>query len=292
MEYKYIRSKDRTILKIILPIFFILLSSSFSFAFPVQIGVKSRIKEVTIFSNQALVKREGIAEVKEGLNEVFFKLEAFRIDENSISAKVMGEGEILSVQLRDIFYKEPPQKKIKDLQEKIEQLRESKEVFQDNIEILNKKEQFLLSITNFSQTQTSIDIKTNYPKIEELEKTLTFLSSNFQNINEETRGIKAKIKEIEKELQVLERELVTIKKSSEQKVKRVEILFKAEKEQKIKIELTYLVFDAYWDPLYRIAVSSDMKDMDLVMFSSIRQKTGEDWQGVALRDGSLNCDFR
>ena len=71
---------------------------------PAQETVPSEIKEVTLFFNQALVKREARAWVHEGLNEIWLEVDAFRVDRDSISARVFGEGEILSVQYREGVY--------------------------------------------------------------------------------------------------------------------------------------------------------------------------------------------
>ncbi|MCK4485662.1 MAG: hypothetical protein KAU38_02750, partial [Desulfobacterales bacterium] len=59
-----------------------------------QEGAPSRIKEVTLFSNQALIHREANLRAHKGLNEILLELEAFRVDVDSVSAKVFGDGQI------------------------------------------------------------------------------------------------------------------------------------------------------------------------------------------------------
>ena len=51
-----------------------ILAGSLNFA---QKIVPSKIKEVTLFTNQALVKREAILKVKKGLNDIFLEVNAF-----------------------------------------------------------------------------------------------------------------------------------------------------------------------------------------------------------------------
>jgi hypothetical protein len=70
--------------------------------------VSSQIKEVTLFSTQTLAKREARVNVKEGLNELFTELEAFQIDKDSVSVKVFGDGELCSVQFKEVHLKEAP----------------------------------------------------------------------------------------------------------------------------------------------------------------------------------------
>ena len=71
--------------------------------------VPSQIKEVTLFAGQALVEREASATVQKGLNELLIEVQAFRVDKDSVMARVFGQGEIFSVQFKEIPLKEPPQ---------------------------------------------------------------------------------------------------------------------------------------------------------------------------------------
>ncbi len=264
---------------IILPL--LLLSLIFPHLFAGQ-TVPSQIKEVTLFSSQALVKREAFTTVQKGLNELLLEIEAFRVDQDSITAKVFGAGEIFSVQFKEIPIKESPRENIKALEQKINELKRSKRVLADKKEILNKEESFLVSLIDFSKTQIPREIKTSFPNMEDLTKTLVFLSSNFQKINDEKQSLDASIEEVGKEIKVLEEELSALRGPVKKVRKVIEILFNAEKEQKIRIEAHYLTKNANWGPLYKVSVPMALSEIDLTMFSKILQKTGEDWKQVAL----------
>jgi len=264
---------------IILPL--LLLSLIFPHLFAGQ-TVPSQIKEVTLFSRQALVKREAFATVQKGLNELLLEIKAFRVDQDSITAKVFGAGEIFSVQFKGIPIKESPRENIKALEQKINELKRSKRVLADKKEVLNKEESFLVSLIDFSKTQIPREIKTSFPNMEDLTKTLVFLSSNFQKINDEKQSLDASIEEVGKEIKVLEEELSALRGPVNKVRKVIEILFNAEKKQKIRIEADYLTKNANWGPLYKVSVPMALSEIDLTMFSKILQKTGEDWKQVAL----------
>jgi uncharacterized protein (TIGR02231 family) len=262
---------------------FIVLFSFFivPFAFAEK-TVPSQIKEVTLFSGQALVKREAFTTVQKGLNELFLEIEAFSVDKDSITAKIFGAGEIFSVQFKKIPIKESPRENIKALEQKINEMKKSKRVLADKKEVLNKEESFLVSLIDFSKTQIPQEIKTSFPNMEDLTKTLIFLSSNFQKINDEKQSLDASIEEIEKEIEVLQEELNALRGPVKKVRKVIEILFNAEKEQKIRIVADYLTKNASWGPLYKVSVPMALSEIDLTMFSKILQKTGEDWNHVAL----------
>ena len=73
--------------------------------------ISSRITEVTLFSGEALVKRDATATVQKGIQELLIEVEAFRVDKDSISAKVFGAGEVYSVQFKEVAVQESPRRK-------------------------------------------------------------------------------------------------------------------------------------------------------------------------------------
>jgi uncharacterized protein (TIGR02231 family) len=244
--------------------------------------VPSQIKEVTLFSGQALVKREAFATVRKGLNELLLDIEAFRIDRESVTAKVFGAGEIFSVQFKEIPIKEVPQAGIEALEQKIDELEKSKRILIDQEEVLNKREAFLVSLIDFSKVEVPREIKTSFPNIDDLSKTLVFLSSNFQKINQEKQSLDASIEQLDKEIRVLKEELSALRGPVKRARKVIEILFNADKEQQVRIEADYLAKRAQWESLYKASVPLTLSGVDLTMFSRILQKTGENWKQVAL----------
>ncbi len=50
----------------------------------------------------------------------------------------------------------------------------------------------------------------------------------------------------------------------------------------VEVEFTYRQHGARWEPGYEARLSADGKKVDLAIFATVRQDTGEDWKGVAL----------
>lgn len=212
--------------------------------FAVAQNVPSQIKEVTLFSKQALVKREAFAQIQKGLNELFLEIQAYHVDRDSLSAAVFGDGEIFSVQFKEIPLKESPREKILALEEKIKKLKKSKRILSDKKEELNKNDAFLCSLINFAKIQVPREIKTSFPKIEDLTQTLAFLNSNFQKISAEKQSIDASIEETDKEIKVLKQELDALQVPGKKNKKVIEVLFNSKREQNIHIQASYLTQNA------------------------------------------------
>jgi uncharacterized protein (TIGR02231 family) len=265
--------------KLFLSAFFFFSAICFCFS---QDTINSQIKEVILFSDQALVTRTAAANVKKGLNELNIELEVFNLDRDSIQALVFGKGEVYSVQVKEIYLKEEPQENIKALTKKIENLKDKKKSLNDERNVLMKKEEFLNSLLDFSKTQVPKDMQTSFPEIEDLDKTVTFLSEKYTDIINENEKLNLEIRELDKEIRVLEKELASLRRPSGKTKKVVEILFDSTKEQQVKIEASYLVYGALWNPFYKVDVALDLKDINLTMFSKINQRTGEDWENIKL----------
>ena len=244
--------------------------------------VSSEISEVTLFTNQAQVKRTAQTSVESGLNKIQLDVDAYNVDSDSVSAKVYGDGEIYSVQLRQVPLKEAPQENIKKLEDKLESLKDRKKSLGLEMNILKKKEKFINSLLDFAKVEIPKELKTSFPRPDDLEKTLAFLDTSLSQINKSDEELAIKIREVDKDIKVTEKELAALRRPRQKYKNAIEILFNSKRDQKVKIEASYLVYSAYWQPFYKVDVPLDLKDVDLTMFSKISQTTGEDWKKITL----------
>ena len=242
----------------------------------------SEIKDVVLFTNQALVTRVVKAEVKKGLNEIGVEVEAFAVDSDSVQAKVYGDGEVYSVQFKEVPLKDEPQENIRKLTEEIQELNDQKKSLKNQRLTLNKQKSFLNSFISFAQVQVPEEVKTNLPKSEDLNRTFSFLAQGYNDIHKGEEALNKDIRELDKEISLAQRKLSSLGGAANKRKKNIEILFSSTKAQTVKIEATYLVYYVSWNPFYKVDVSMDLNDINLTMFSQLRQKSGEDWDNVAL----------
>jgi uncharacterized protein (TIGR02231 family) len=197
-------------------------------------------------------------------------------------ARVFGDGEIYSVQFKQIPVKEPPQGNIQAIVENIEQLQRERQKRLDRKKSLQKNEAFLDAFVEFSKTQIPKELQTRFPDTETLNQTLNFLNGNYDKIYEEMQTIDVAVADIDEDIAVLKRELQMLRKPSGKDRKVIQVLFNSAKVQKIRIQAQYLVGNAGWQPLYKASVTSLNDAVDLTMFARIVQQTGEDWRDVEL----------
>lgn len=244
--------------------------------------VASRISEVTIFSNQALVVREGEVHLKPGLNQLLVETTAFRVDENSVSAQIFGKGEMISVQIKAIPLSEFPQEQVSTIEQKLRELDRSRKVLLDQKAVLDKKSAFIDGLLDFSKTQIPKDVQTQFPNMEDIRETLTFIGTSATMIHTENQTLDLAIEEVNLEIARLRKELASLKGSSSASKQAIEILFNAENAETARLNVQYLVMQAHWQPQYKIDVPLDLAQPDLTMFARMSQKSGEDWQNITL----------
>ncbi len=245
-------------------------------------GVSSTIKAVTLFPYQALVSREASLKVGKGPQKVLLDVQAFNVDKDSVSAAVFGDGEVVGVQLKDKYLTEMPQPAIRELEKKLEELKDSRKALERARTVSAKKEEFLDGIVKFSQVQVPQEMKTSFPKPEDLTNTLTFLGTNFTQVYKEKDGLDIQLREMDKEIERVANELEAVRGPADKAKKVIEIIFDSRKEQEIRIDASYLVSYAGWEPLYRADVPEGLGTIGLTMFASCGQTTGEDWKNVRL----------
>jgi uncharacterized protein (TIGR02231 family) len=244
--------------------------------------LSSKITEVTLFSDQALVERSCTADVRPGLNEMLVEISAFAVDKDSVTARVFGQGEIISVQIRDIHLTEFPQEQVRLLEEKLRELQRARNILDDKKAVLLKKETFLDSLIDFSQTQLPKDVQTHFPETENLKEIIDYVGGATEKIYQEKQKLDDDIDAVNQDIDQVKRELAALRGGAKKVKQAVEVLFKAEQTEKIRMAIQYIVRNASWKPLYKVSVPANLSDMDLTMFSHISQKTGEDWDNVKL----------
>jgi uncharacterized protein (TIGR02231 family) len=264
----------------------LLLLAAFSQA-PAQENLASTIKDVTVYSQGAMVKREGTVRVGKGIQELLIELQAFAIDKDSISAKVYGEGEIQGVQYREIPVADPSQANLKNAEEKLKKLKESRRQLTNEKDVLDKKELFLTSLFKQPVMPGAPEIRVPLPKVQDLDQMLAFLTTNFKVINEARIPLDIKLEDLDKQIAVAERELEALKGPGKKTKQVIQVIFNSGKEQTVKVETSYLVPRATWQPLYKVSVPLDLKGADLDMFGNIKQNSGEEWKNVALTISNL-----
>jgi uncharacterized protein (TIGR02231 family) len=242
----------------------------------------NQIVEVTVFTDQAYLKRRAKARAKAGANRFLLAVQSFSIDSNSVQASIYGLGEIVSVRYKEIPVKDAPQQELNALESQKDQLILERKRLKLKKEINDKQLRLLDSMAHFGEAELPKKSKTRFPEPETLKAMLVFLEENYTTLTQKNLEIELKMEELDKELSVIDRNLKNLKRGKDKSQKVIEVLFNSASEQEIIIEAAYIVHYASWTPIYRVDVPLDLSHVKLTLFAQIQQKTGEHWTNAKI----------
>ncbi len=248
----------------------------------IQADKESRLTRVTVFTDQAWSNRRARTKALKGLNRYHIELQAFFVDADSAQARVFGDGDILSVQYKTLPVKAHPHEKIQVLEKEKEKLASDIKALKSMQKIKEKQSAFLDGMVDFSQVEIPKKMKTSFPSTQDLNTMLDFLGSQYQGLSEAALELELNIKELNKDLSVIEQKLKALRHPEKKQQHVIEVLFDGKKDQEISIEVSYAALNASWEPVYKVEALEDLGHVNLTMFAKIQQQTGENWSEVQL----------
>ncbi len=249
----------------------------------IAVGEDNAIDSVLLMTNQALVNRIATLQVGEGMMKVRIATQAAGIDAGSVQAQVKGAGEVVGVQ----FVKQPVQQfvqpQLQELEQEKKQLQRQRKQFEQKKLLVEKQKRLFDSVSKFSDVQVPAEIQTHLPEIDKLQALGSFLEENFSVLLERQMELENQMEDLDQQLRVIDRKLKDKRSGTQKSQEVIEVLFQSSSQQTLEIHCDYLVGKALWQPVYKVNVSDDCKQVQLTMFASIRQNTGETWNNIQLK---------
>ncbi len=260
--------------RFVISIIFFLSVSELS-ASTAMVVMNPKITRVTVFANNALLNKEGKVSLKKGGNSIIIPDLTPNLIDNSLQVKIAGAStiKISDVKVEQTYLQKLQHENIEKLQSKLDQTSALLKTEMDEIAIVTSSNDFLKRTTPFSQNQKVLpsEIET-YTKF--FEKTL---AENYNRIAK----IEVHTKELQKEKTLLEKELDTYKTPEQSKSIHIELFSTADLKDQ-KVEISYMVNNAHWNPLYIIRADSVSGKIEWSNFASISQSSGEDWTNASI----------
>ncbi|NIO48276.1 MAG: mucoidy inhibitor MuiA family protein [Candidatus Aminicenantes bacterium] len=253
------------------------------YLFSEEIVVKSPISSVTIYPDRATINREINLSLSQGTHSVVFNGLPATLIPNSLRASGKGDAivKILGIDLSSQYLESPLLPEIKKLQSEIDALLLETDKARDRIEVLNTQEIFLKSIESSNAAQASREVRLGKPDIQSWERVINFLGDKLQEIKNAKIKQKTLLKGQQTILDILQKELKSIKARKPLEGRKVKVLLESPREGNFKLNLSYTVMNAKWNPLYTMRASPDSSEIEFAISSMIQQKSGENWENVS-----------
>ncbi len=244
----------------------------------------SKINQVTVYAQGALVNRTASFKLNVGTQKIIFPDILPQLDENSL--RVSGEGsaevKILGASFKKEFLTESPVEKISQLQDEIQQISDEISKLNNTKLVLHDKKEFLDSVRLFSHGQLPRDLVTKMPQAGELENTLKFLDVKLRENYKEIVDTELAVREAQRKLEVLNRELNNIAGFDRKQKVSIVVDLEVVKAGNLDLRVAYRVAGANWYPIYDARADFTKSVVELVSFGMVKQSSGDAWLDVEM----------
>jgi len=244
-------------------------------------SVASKITQVTVYPNSALVTRE--VEVPPGAGNL--ELVVNPLPEHTINSSLYSEGSetirVLTTRFRMRPIKEDTREEVRKLEDELKKLRQDAQRIQADIQTCQQNTALLGKLETF--TQASTQHATEKGKLDS-EATINLAKYLMDGRAEKSRNLVALNQQLElnhEQMEFANRKLREMTAGTSRTERDAVIVVDKADAAPGKIRLNYLVDAASWRPQYKFRAGKDAKSpVQLEYLAAIMQQSGEEWQGV------------
>ncbi|MDZ8117158.1 mucoidy inhibitor MuiA family protein [Pontiella agarivorans] len=252
------------------------------------LAVSSQVTDVTVFNDRALVVRSAEVELEQGISTIRFDHLPEAIDSRGIQVTGAGDAVVLDVRFKTENYEEIPEeawKKLSDEKARLEKEADSVgqqiERFEASKEFLNAISKKVTSASGKEEGAASLDPGS-------WESMLALYSTKSEEYDEGRRLAREKLEGIRKALEKVNADIRDAGMHQRKTRRVVEVDLESDRAENAVLHLSYIVRGPQWVPAYDIRVDTETREMEVNYFALVRQRTGEDWSGVALKLSTAN----
>jgi uncharacterized protein (TIGR02231 family) len=245
----------------------------------------SHISAVTVFPDRARVVRVATAALDQtGSQRLLFDDLPLSLDRESV--RVAGQGtarvRIRSVDVAHHFYEQTPAAQVRELEEAIQAGQDELATLDGELAILNTHAKHTAGLWEATAAYAG-GLSRGRSTVEQQGELVAFLLEQDEAIKTRQREIEQAKRPINRRLQKLLQELKQLQSARPQQRQQAIVEIEVLSEGEFTAELTYMVNQAGWHPLYDVRLQpGDEPAVELTYIAQITQSSGENWDGVKL----------
>ena len=246
--------------------------------------IDTRICEVTVYTDRALVTRRGTVALTGNERELAIASLPATLDTESVRATGAGivAVRLLGVRTETVFSSEAVGDRTAELTQQIQELEIQKLAIDDKITARRIQLQFVEDLSQKSVRFFSSSIAKQQVGLNETGELLNFLGTNYLKYVSAIAQHERQQYELDNQIQALEQKLEQVKTPHSQQSFNIIVAIEPSGSGNFELEVSYVVLRARWTPLYDLRVNTTNNQINLNYLAEVNQNTGEDWTGVAL----------
>lgn len=260
----------------------LLLVASLLSAQAAETPADGRITSVTVYADRAEVVREATVRLAAGEQTLVFDNLPGATDLGSLRAEGTGAFTLVDIRPDTVQTADVANPKAKELQERLLGLETAAE---ENRRAEGRVEARRAALGKVLDRVTTAGKDSPSPDLDPAKwgALVDYHAGKLADLDKESMALKAKARELQKETDLVRRELGALQ-AGARKVRQVaRVTVDAKAAGDAVLRLSYVVHGPSWGPSYDIRADVAAKTLDVAYFATVRQSTGEDWRGVSLR---------
>ncbi|HEY9601928.1 MAG TPA: mucoidy inhibitor MuiA family protein [Allocoleopsis sp.] len=249
-----------------------------------QNTVDTRICEVTVYADRALVTRRGIVQLTGEQQDVTIAPLPVTLLSESVRARSTGTVPVRLLGVRTQRWHTTPVSNLEvaRLTQEIESLEERKRQGQDLLALLHLQRNFVKSLSN-----QYLERLTKFQNPEPLDLTqirelMEFVGQQYSEFSTAIASVDKEQKQLDKQLQALIEQLQQLSTPHSSESVSIIVTLEPSAAGEFELEVSYIVTPASWVPLYDLRLSTTNQHINVSYLAEVKQNSGEDWLGVAL----------
>lgn len=247
-----------------------------------DIFVETGITAVTVYPDRARISCSGECSLEPGPHQLIINDLPLVLEADSVRAGGAGQAQVrlLGVDVRHHHYETTPAEQVRQLEQEIETLNDELRQLEDDKAGWLAHAHYLDGLRQ-SATQFAKGLAKSQSTIADQQQLTQFLQEQDSAMRTAVRQLDIEQRETKRRLDKLQRELKAM--SSVRPKQRYQACIEVDvlTEGTFRPELTYLVRNAGWKPLYDVRLT-DAGDVAVGYLAQVTQSTGQNWQAVDL----------
>jgi uncharacterized protein (TIGR02231 family) len=246
--------------------------------------IDTRICEVTVYTDRALVTRRGTVGLTGNERELAIASLPATLETESVRATGAGTVAVrlLGVRSERVFSSEPVADGIAELTQQIQELETQKRAIRDKLDARRIQLKFVQVLSEKSADFFSRSIAKQQVGLNETGELLNFLGTNYLKYVSAIAQHERQHRKLDNQIKALKDKLEQVRTSHSQQSFNIIVAIEPSGSGHFELELSYVVKRASWTPLYDLRVNTTNNQINLHYLADVTQNTGEDWTGVAL----------
>ncbi len=250
-----------------------------------RLNLDAPIAEVTVYPDRALITRRGSVEAPDaGEHEIALAQLPRTLVKESLRAAGRGSAgaQLLGVDLTDEYHAAPPEDVTRGIQAEIDRLTREMEKLDQRLTLLEQQRRWINTLGEQAARGLAYGLIRGGAEPEDPARIFTLTRDESERLTSATLDAQAERRRVSQELDARERELAAATGAHGPDRYQALIRVRTADAGVIAFEVSYLVYNASWEPRYDARVDTVAGKVRFSQQAQVRQWSGEDWSAVRL----------